>query len=252
MSHQSPSVFLYLLALTLGLRHGIDWDHIAAITDITGTSEKKGEAIILGMLYILGHASIIVLLGFLSVVLGVTLPTWVDKVMERVIGTTLILLGIWLLTSILLHGKNFRMKSSRIFLLEQSLKLFNWIHSLIPHHHHKHKQIALPDTVTKRSAFVIGTIHGIGAETPTQVLLFVTAAGVGKGLFGSLLVLIFVAGLITSNFIITLLSITGFAEVNQHPILRIGLGTITGVFSLIVGVLFLLNKAGVLPAILGG
>ncbi|RLT52640.1 MAG: HoxN/HupN/NixA family nickel/cobalt transporter, partial [Chloroflexi bacterium] len=24
-------------ALTLGIRHGIDWHHIAAITDITGT-----------------------------------------------------------------------------------------------------------------------------------------------------------------------------------------------------------------------
>src|SRR3990172_12153578 len=30
-------------ALALGLRHGIDWDHIAAITDITSTTTSVGE-----------------------------------------------------------------------------------------------------------------------------------------------------------------------------------------------------------------
>ena len=34
---------LLLTALLLGLRHGIDWDHIAAITDITSTT-AAGEA----------------------------------------------------------------------------------------------------------------------------------------------------------------------------------------------------------------
>src|SRR5512138_2313182 len=29
---------LLLTALTLGIRHGIDWDHIAAISDITSTT----------------------------------------------------------------------------------------------------------------------------------------------------------------------------------------------------------------------
>src|SRR3990172_5772046 len=30
-------------ALALGLRHGIDWDHIAAITDITSTTTSTSE-----------------------------------------------------------------------------------------------------------------------------------------------------------------------------------------------------------------
>src|SRR3990172_8405430 len=30
-------------ALALGLRHGIDWDHIAPITDITSTTPSAGE-----------------------------------------------------------------------------------------------------------------------------------------------------------------------------------------------------------------
>jgi hypothetical protein len=32
------AIALLLTALVLGLRHGVDWDHIAAITDITSTS----------------------------------------------------------------------------------------------------------------------------------------------------------------------------------------------------------------------
>lgn len=30
-----------LTAFVLGLRHGIDWDHIAAITDIVGAVETR-------------------------------------------------------------------------------------------------------------------------------------------------------------------------------------------------------------------
>ena len=37
------TVWLMGGALALGLRHGIDWDHIAAITDITSTSATGGE-----------------------------------------------------------------------------------------------------------------------------------------------------------------------------------------------------------------
>src|SRR5688572_14303354 len=68
-------------ALLLGIRHGIDWDHIAAIADIAGTTTAVGvaganggssgqlvqrrlplpsvelNAIWLSLLYALGHAS---------------------------------------------------------------------------------------------------------------------------------------------------------------------------------------------------
>ena len=33
-----------LTGLLLGIRHGIDWDHIAAITDITSTTAAAGMA----------------------------------------------------------------------------------------------------------------------------------------------------------------------------------------------------------------
>src|SRR3954454_20914930 len=34
---------IYTTAVALGIRHGIDWDHIAAITDITSTSTTSED-----------------------------------------------------------------------------------------------------------------------------------------------------------------------------------------------------------------
>lgn len=243
--------FPFLLALTLGIRHGIDWDHIAAISDISGTTENTRQGILLGGLYIIGHASVIIILGLVAVLVGIHLPEWVDSVMGRLVGVTLLILGLYLFSSILIHGKNFRMKSSRILLLQLCAKVINSIHDKIPHKH-KHKKIIYPETVGKKLAFSIGILHGIGAETPTQVLLFVTAAGVGKGLLGSLLVLTFVLGLMLSNTIISLFYLKGFLKTKENSTLRLTLGFATAVFSFIVGLLFLFQKESLLPVILGG
>ena len=35
------SIGIMAAALALGIRHGIDWDHIAAITDITSTTAAQ-------------------------------------------------------------------------------------------------------------------------------------------------------------------------------------------------------------------
>ena len=108
---QYPTLLLFMSSLLLGLRHGIDWDHIAVINDITGTSDNKRSGISLGLIYALGHASVVILLGFIAILIGVNLPNWVDSFMEPIVGVTLIFLGLWLIYSIMFHGKNYRMKS---------------------------------------------------------------------------------------------------------------------------------------------
>src|SRR4030067_1151611 len=37
------SIGVFAAALALGIRHGIDWDHIAAITDITSTTAASQD-----------------------------------------------------------------------------------------------------------------------------------------------------------------------------------------------------------------
>jgi len=47
------------------------------------------------------------------------------------------------------------------------------------HHHHKHPEPDAFMNYGKGTAFVVGMVHGIGAETPTQVLIFLTAVTTG-------------------------------------------------------------------------
>ncbi len=195
MANISTTFMLFASALILGIHHGVDWDHIAAITDITGTVGGKSKSFILGSVYALGHASVIIVLGLLAVVVGVRLPDSVDNVMTPLVGVTLILLSIWLIYTIIRHGKKFRIKSRWMMIFATVGKLFDILQEKISHKH-KHPHVIYPQTYGVKTAYIIGIIHGIGAETPTQVLLFLTAAGVGGSMVGSLLVLTFVAGLV--------------------------------------------------------
>src|SRR5574338_457890 len=129
-----------MTGLVLGIRHGIDWDHIAAITDITITGEHHGhggqpelrahatgpgaatlapaaagvasgvggasatstrwEAVRLGTLYALGHGAVVVALGIAALSFGALLPEWLDPIMGRIVGLTLVALGVWVLYSV--------------------------------------------------------------------------------------------------------------------------------------------------------
>src|SRR5512143_676347 len=50
-------------AFLLGLRHGADYDHIAAITDLGSSERRPAGAMRLGLLYALGHAVTVFVLG---------------------------------------------------------------------------------------------------------------------------------------------------------------------------------------------
>src|SRR6476661_7024340 len=77
---------LVLTALGFGFRHGIDWDHIAALTDITSSQEAPRRSMWFATLYALGHALVVFLLGLAAIVLAQRLPETVDTVMERFVG----------------------------------------------------------------------------------------------------------------------------------------------------------------------
>lgn len=227
-------ISLILSILILGFRHGIDWDHIAAISDIVSVAKNNRQAILNGFVYAIAHAVVVIFLGLLAIALGVNLPTWVDQVMGPVVGITLIILGFWIIFSIIIHRGKFRFMSRWMIIFEGLARIYN--HLLGKHDHHKLKY---PQNFGIKTSYLIGTIHGIGAETPTQVFLFVTAAGVGGGAKGSILLLIFVIGLLISNFMIVMLSLLGFIHAKKNSKIYAILGILSGVMSLIVGFIFI-------------
>ena len=86
-----------LSAAVLGFRHGLDYDHIAAITDISSVQSKPRDAMRYGLLYVAGHATTVAVLGAAAVVFRIALPAASDRWAERLVGITLLVLGIYVL-----------------------------------------------------------------------------------------------------------------------------------------------------------
>jgi hypothetical protein len=212
-----------LTGLLLGVRHGIDWDHIAAITDITSTTAAAGmadaahveqhrdvsghshvhggerelrahdagpggatlapslagrpavgrtrflsgqaDAIRLGTLYALGHGAVVVALGLAAIAFGALLPEWLDPLMGRIVGVTLVALGLWVMYSIYRYaraGERFRLRS-RWMIVFDAMR-YGWRRFQARLHGHEHVEPLEMSSYGARTSFGVGVIHGIGAD----------------------------------------------------------------------------------------
>ncbi len=112
------SIGLLLTALGLGLRHGIDWDHIAAIADLSGNAENRRKGFVLSMAYALGHGAVVFLLGTAAIAFGLAIPDGLDEIMGRIVGITLILLGVWIIAELVRKGRDFRLRSRWMLVID--------------------------------------------------------------------------------------------------------------------------------------
>src|SRR5919198_6027535 len=94
-AHTGLTIALLVSAFAFGFRHGIDWDHIAAITDITSSQKSVRVGLRYATLYAAGHGAVVFVIGVLAIVAGEKLPASVDEVMGRVVGATLVLLAVY-------------------------------------------------------------------------------------------------------------------------------------------------------------
>jgi cytochrome c biogenesis protein CcdA len=291
------------LGIALGLRHGIDWDHLAAITDITSATattdettresadslasfpratarasqagtlsvaaapglgamcaagvtygsarvdtQQRQEAwhgFFLATMYALGHASLVVALGLLAIWFGTLLPDWIDPLMGRIVGLTLLFLGVWIIFSLVRYGRDFRLQSRWMVIIALARNGWERLRSRITGepvaHHHQMPQYG-PGT-----AFGIGVLHGIGAETGSQALLLAGAVGATAQATGTALLLFFALGLLMSNSLIAAFSAFGFVSASTRRTVYLVFGIFAAVFSLIVGFLFLTGQEAALP-----
>jgi high-affinity nickel permease len=238
---------LYLALFTaslLGFRHGFDYDHIAAITDVVSVQHSKRIAMRLGMTYALGHALTVALLGCIVILFGINLPAGVDRWAERLVGITLLILGIYVLGTLI--AKPEALPKSRYALLHQGYHRMRLAFKGSPRP--ADHPIPTP-TFDMRSVFVIGIVHGLGAETPSQLLIFLLAANLGGAALGMLGLGMFLVGLLTMNTLMTA-SVAGVFGVSRHrpKILRL-ISAFTAVYSLVMGIIFLVGRSSLLPSI---
>ena len=237
-----------ITAAVLGFRHGIDYDHIAAISDLTSVSKSKMESMRLAFLYAIGHGSIVAILGILAISLGLSLPKGTDQIMEKFVGVTLLILGIYVLYTFFTKSKSVRIKTRLTLLANLFMNSYFWIIHKLTGKHHDHKEL-FKDGYGVKSAFFIGIIHGIGAETPTQIVLFILAGGIGGVVFGISAVIIFIFGLIVMNTLMALFFTHGYANPRIRPKIYNTIICVTAIYSVIVGAIFILGLTSVLPSL---
>jgi hypothetical protein len=292
-----------LTGLALGIRHGIDWDHIAAITDITSTTAAAGaaeaahaeqhattsgphhghggrtelrahdlgpgaataapalpngrslgfgseqfEAVRLGTLYALGHGVVVIALGILALSFGALLPDWIDPIMGRLVGLTLVALGAWVLYSVYRYargGESFRLRSRWMLVFDGAR--YGWRRLQARLHGHEHVEPLEMSSYGTRTAFGVGMIHGIGAETGSQVLLIAAVGGAASAGLGIPMLFAFVLGLLISNLGIVLLSSVGFVASQTRERIYVVVGLIAGLFSLGLGLVYVFGLDAIVP-----
>ena len=329
------SIGIVSAALALGIRHGIDWDHIAAITDITSTTAALDEeetvlmrepglmltdeshhamghehegveasasggaavqlvsaatapadphahenmplhhphhhshdglpgerrhgtfgvmlhrqrpALLLGTMYAFGHGAVVLILGLTAILAKEVLPDWIDPVMERVVGVTLLFLAAYLFYSLYRYFRgegDFQLRSRWMLVFAGVRNLWGTLREHLFGHPHEHVHEAQRYGV--RTAVGIGVIHGIGAETGTQALVIATAVGAESQAAGIVALGAFLVGLLISNSFVTVVSTAGFVSSAQRKWIYVGAGTLAAVFSLVVGLVFLFDLSDVLP-----
>jgi len=249
----SPNLRLALVsAAVLGFRHGLDYDHIAAITDITSVQARARDAMRYGLLYVSGHATTVALLGSLAVAFRVSLPPASDRWAERLVGITLLTLGIYVLGTFFrpsAHGHSH--PRTRITLLVNGMLWIYWRLGRIFGGTRVEPPQVFKDGYGTTSTFLVGVIHGLGAETPTQLLLFLLAAnlgGTGAGLLG---LAMFIAGLLVMNTLMCASAAGLFSSTLARPVALRALTLVTSAYSIVVVTIFLLGAADKLPSLTG-
>jgi hypothetical protein len=225
-------------------------------------------------------------LGLAAILLSAQLPDSVDSAMERMVGATLILLGAYVLFALIRHGRDFRMRSRWMLVIGGLRRLRpRRLETVVIEHEHEHAVDEAHDhthvhahagssgdhashrhphrhvgqlpvdpfmAYGRPTAFFIGMLHGVGAETPTQVLIFVTAAGVGGRGAGIAVLVAFVVGLLSSNTVVALAGTYGFFGSTKNWPVYVTVSIITAVCSLVIGSVFLFGHGSFLPTIFSG
>jgi high-affinity nickel-transport protein len=226
-----------LLAYSLGLRHAVDADHIAAIDSSVRKLTQQGERpIYLGLFFSLGHSTVVIL-G--SVAIAATAVAFQDRI-----------------TPLRAHGSLLGTLAAVVFLFAiaaanaASLRSSRTAYRLVQ----RGESASVPDSTagsallgrmlapatrwvrTSWHLYPIGILFGLGFDTATEIgLLNISAANSLRGLtFGSLLIfpLLFAAGMSTVDSAYNALTLRVFDSSRHSLLLRLRYNIAVTTFSI--------------------
>ncbi|MCX7122017.1 MAG: DNA repair protein [Gammaproteobacteria bacterium] len=150
-----PHIGFILIALILGMRHGLDYDHLAIIDSITRRLPQENNlSRFVGILFSFGHGMIVILFCIsINVFLkACVLPIWLDRIMFGISIAFLIIFGFMNIYTLFNKNKNTKkivFSAKRIF---QKLKILNLENPI--------------------SIVIVGAVFAISFDTYSQISLF--------------------------------------------------------------------------------
>jgi ABC-type nickel/cobalt efflux system permease component RcnA len=155
-------VLVIAVAILLGLRHATDPDHLAAVTTLLASTERRArDAAKLGLAWGAGHALTLFALGVPIVLYRAYLPETVQRAAETAIGFLIAGLAVWLLV-------RWRRGAFHAHPHDHGDRSHAHLHShsTAPHEHARSR--------TPLGAFAVGLLHGIGGSAGVGILLVST------------------------------------------------------------------------------
>jgi ABC-type nickel/cobalt efflux system permease component RcnA len=162
------------------------------------------------------------------------------------VGLTLLILGVFVLGSLFTGNPAPR---SRFHLMAGALRWIRWKIKGYWHNHDIPRPADKTWNYTSRSVLMIGVVHGLGAETPSQLMIFLLAAnlgGIAKGFVG---LAMFIVGLLIMNTVMTASAVGLFGFSSRLPRFQFVITALTAIYSLAVGAFFLFGSSSLLPPI---
>ena len=162
----SASIWIVLaVAVLLGLRHATDPDHLTAVTTLVAggrehAARRAGE---LGLAWGLGHAATLFAFGLPVICFNTLLPRPVQQAAETAIGFVIVCLALRL--------------------------LMRWRRGELRFHAHPQAHGAR----TRRGAFAIGLVHGLGGSAGVGVLVLASGRSTGLAVVSLALLAVFTA-----------------------------------------------------------
>jgi High-affinity nickel-transport protein len=187
-------VLVVAVAILLGLRHATDPDHLAAVTTLLASTERRAsDAAKLGLAWGAGHALTLFALGVPIVLYRAYLPETVQRAAETAIGFLIAGLAVWLLV-------RWRRGAFHAHAHDHGDRSHAHLHShsIEPHQHRSR---------TPLGAFAVGLLHGIGGSAGVGILLVSTIDGTALAIAGLGILAAFTAvsmTLLTTGFGLTL------------------------------------------------
>src|SRR5215475_6650324 len=188
-------VLVIAVAVLLGLRHATDPDHLAAVTTLLASTERRArDAARLGLAWGAGHALTLFALGVPIVLYRAYLPETVQRGAETAIGFLIAGLAVWLLV-------RWRRGAFHAHSHTHSDRSHAHLHSHAgePHEHVRSR--------TPLGAFAVGLLHGIGGSAGVGILLVSTIDGTALAIGALAILATFTAismTLLTTGFGLTL------------------------------------------------